>query len=135
MIGFKLCTQISSDIFSINMSYLFVTTILWRVLKMFFAQKQSKTDYSKNIRKEESCRHPFICLLVHCISVKKDYWNFSSANADIKATIKNAVKDIEKDWHDLCKISLTFQIPNILKITSPRMNLKLLKNYNQIHQL
>ena len=100
MIGFKLCTQISSDIFSINMSYLFVTTILWRVLKMFFAQKQSKADYSKNIWKEESCGHPFICLLAHCISVKKDYWNFSSTNTDIKATIKNAVKHIEKEGAD-----------------------------------
>ena len=86
--------------FSLLIWVISYTTILWRVLKMFFAQKQSKADYSKNIWKEESCRHPFICLLAHCISVKKDYWNFSSTNTDIKATIKNAVKHIEKEGAD-----------------------------------
>ena len=37
------------------------------------SMKQSKADYSKNIQKEKSHGHGFVCLLVGYISVKKNY--------------------------------------------------------------
>ena len=36
-----------------------------------FCMKTVKVDYSKNIWKEENCRHSFVCPVVGYISVKK----------------------------------------------------------------
>ena len=41
------------------MSYSAFATILWQILKSHFERKQSKTDYPKNIWKEEKCVHNF----------------------------------------------------------------------------
>ena len=40
-------------------------------MKAYFAWKQLKVDYSKNIWKEENPGHDFVCLLVGYISIKK----------------------------------------------------------------
>ena len=39
-------------------------------MKAYFAWKQLKVDYSKNIWKEENRGHGFVCLLVAYMSVK-----------------------------------------------------------------
>ena len=41
------------------MSYSAFAAILWQILKSHFERKQSKTDYPKNIWKEEKCVHGF----------------------------------------------------------------------------
>ena len=41
------------------MSYSTFAAILWQILKSHFERKQSKTDYLKNIWKEEKCIHDF----------------------------------------------------------------------------
>ena len=48
-------------------------------------------------------------------------------NKDIISTIENAEKDFEKEEADTihAKIRLTFNIPNLLRITCPRMSAKL----------
>ena len=48
---------------------------------MYFAWKQLKVDYSKNISKEENRGHSFVCLLVGYISVKKNIENSNSVDA------------------------------------------------------
>ena len=69
-INFKLCSHISNrllhktvPVFFQIMSYLFFITITWRVLKAYFAWKQLKLDYSKNIGKEGNRRHGFVSWL------------------------------------------------------------------------
>ena len=61
------------------MSYstLFFTTIFRRVLKKYFAQKQWKADFSKNIWKEENHGQHFGYVLIHCISMEKKALNSS----------------------------------------------------------
>ena len=56
------------------MSYSFFMEIIRRVLKAYFAWKQLKADYSKNILKEKNRGHGFVSLLVGCTSVKKNDW-------------------------------------------------------------
>ena len=70
-INFKLCTHISNRLlhktmpaFFLIMSHSFFIAIIQRVLKAYFAWKQLKVDYSKNIWKEENRGHGFVCLLV-----------------------------------------------------------------------
>ena len=58
--------------FFLIMSYSFFIAITRRALKAYFAWKQLKVDYSKNIWKEENCGDCFVCLLGGCISVKKN---------------------------------------------------------------
>ena len=54
-----------------NNKLLFFIAITQQALKVYFAWKQLKADYSKNIWNEENCRHSFACLLVGFISVGK----------------------------------------------------------------
>ena len=61
------------------MSYLFFIAITRRTLKAYFAWKQLKVDYSKNIWKNRE--HGFVCLLVGYISVKKIIVNCNSVGA------------------------------------------------------
>ena len=77
-INFKLCTHIYNRLphktvpaFFLIMSHSFFIAIMRRVLKAYFAWKQVKVDYSKNIWKEENRGHSFVSLLVGYISVKK----------------------------------------------------------------
>ena len=60
--------------FFLIMSYSLFIAITRRALKAYFAWKQFKVDFSKNIRKEENHGHGFVCLLVGYISVRKNYW-------------------------------------------------------------
>ena len=53
--------------------YSIFIAIVRRVLKVYFAWKQLKVDYSKNIWKEENRGHGFVCPVVGYISVKKNY--------------------------------------------------------------
>ena len=53
------------------MSYSFFMAIIRRVFHVYFAWKQLKADYSKNILKEKNCGHGSVSLLVGCTSVKK----------------------------------------------------------------
>ena len=48
---------------------------------MYFARKQLKVDYSKNIWDEEKRGHSFVCLLVSYISTKKNIENCNSVGA------------------------------------------------------
>ena len=50
-------------------------------MKAYFAWKQLKVDYLKNIWKEENCGDGFVCLLGGCISVKKNIENCNSVGA------------------------------------------------------
>ena len=63
--------------FFLIMTYSFFIAITRQALKAYFAWKQLKVDYSKNIWKEENRGHGFVCLLVGYISVK----NFNSVGA------------------------------------------------------
>ena len=63
------------------MSYSFFITIGRRALKAYFARKQLKVDYSKNIWTEENRWHHFVCLLVGYLSVKKIIENCNSVGA------------------------------------------------------
>ena len=60
------------------MSHSSFIAIIQRVLKVYFAWKQLKVDYSKNIWKEENRGHGFACLLVVYVSVKKNIESFNS---------------------------------------------------------
>ena len=78
---FKLYKHISKRLlhktvlaFFLIMSYSVFIAIIRRALRAYFAWKQLKVDYSKNIWKEENRGHGFVCLLVGWISVKKNYW-------------------------------------------------------------
>ena len=53
------------------MSYSAFPAILWQILKSDFERKQSKTDYPKNIWKEEQCVHGFLGLGYMHFSEKK----------------------------------------------------------------
>ena len=66
MIELKFCTHSSNRLLHksvptsfLIMSYSAFGAILWQSLKSHFEQKQSKTDYPKNIWKEEKCVHGF----------------------------------------------------------------------------
>ena len=50
-------------------------------MKAYFAWKQLKVDYSKNIWKEENRGHGFVCPLVGYISEKKNIENCNSVGA------------------------------------------------------
>ena len=50
-------------------------------MKAYFAWKQLRLDYSKNIWKEENRRHAFVCLLVGYISIKKNVEHYNSVGA------------------------------------------------------
>ena len=70
-INFKLFTHTSNRLlhktvpaFLLIISHSFFIAIIRRVLKAYFAWKQLKVDYSKNIWKEENRGHGFVCLLV-----------------------------------------------------------------------
>ena len=63
------------------MSYSFFIAITRRAVKAYFARKQLKVDYSKNIWKEENSGHGFVSLLVGYISVKKIIENCNSVGA------------------------------------------------------
>ena len=67
--------------FFLTMSYSIFIAIIRRVLKAFFAWKQLKVDYSKNIWKEENRGHRFVCPLIGYISVKKNIENCNSVGA------------------------------------------------------
>ena len=86
--SFKLCAHISKRLlhksmpaFFLIMSYSFFIAITRRALKAYFAWKQLKVDYSKNIWKKENHEHGFVCLLVGYISVKKIIENCNSVGA------------------------------------------------------
>ena len=84
------CTHISNRLlqntvpaFFLIMSYSFFIAITRQALKAYFAWKQLKVDYSKNIWKEENRGHGFVCLLVGYISVKKKIIeNYNSAGTE-----------------------------------------------------
>ena len=63
------------------MSYSWFIAITRRALKAYFAWKQLKVDYSKNIWKEENRGHGFLCLLVGYIPMKKNIENCNSVGA------------------------------------------------------
>ena len=50
-------------------------------MKAYFAWKQLKVDYSKNIWKEGNRGHGFVCPLVGCISGKNGIENCNSVGA------------------------------------------------------
>ena len=64
------------------MSYSFFILTTQQALKAYFAWKQLKLDYSKNIWKEENHGQGFVCLLFSYISEKKNIENCNSVGAE-----------------------------------------------------
>ena len=62
------------------MSYSLFIAITRQALKAYFAWKQLKVDYSKNIPKEENCGHGFVSWLA-TYQWKKIIENFNSVGA------------------------------------------------------
>ena len=61
-------------VFFLTMSHAFLIAIIRWVLKAYFAWKQLKTDYAKNIWKEENHGHGFVYPLVGYISAQINFW-------------------------------------------------------------
>ena len=77
----KLFTHISNRVLNKNVPAFFLTmshssliAIIWRVLKACFTWKQLKTDYSKNIWKEDNHGRCFVYPMVGYISVQINIW-------------------------------------------------------------
>ena len=64
------------------MSYSAFAAILWQILKSHFEQKLSKTDYPKNIWKEEKCAHGFLGL---------GYMHFSEKKVEVKRRLESCM--------------------------------------------
>ena len=91
--------------FFLIMSYSFFIAITRQALKAYFAWKQLKVDYSKNIWKEGNRGHGFVCLLVGYISVKKNYWNCNcvGAGAHKEGKAANFWSNFDPNFTDIWK--------------------------------
>ena len=63
------------------MSYSGFAAILWQILKSHFERKQSKTDYPKNIWKEEKCVHGFFGSWLYAFQWEKTIENHKCVGA------------------------------------------------------
>ena len=77
-IGFKLFQQTAAKrracICRNNESFIFCCNISTNFKSVFWMKTIKKADYSTYTWKEENCGNPFVCDLVRCISVRKNYW-------------------------------------------------------------
>ena len=66
------------------MSYSAFAAILWQILKSHFERKQSKTDYPKNIWKEEQSIHDFFGSWLHAFQGEKTIENHKGVGAGVR---------------------------------------------------
>ena len=87
------------------MSYSFFIGINRRALNAYFAWKQLKVNYSKNILKEENRGHGFVCLLVCYISVKNINENCNSVGAEAQNIGKVVIiwPNFDPNFTDICR--------------------------------
>ena len=100
LIDYKFCTHTRSSnsllhksvskIFLI-MSYSTFAAILWQILKPHFERKQSKTDYPKDIRKEEKCVHGFFGSWLYAFQWEKTIENHKYVGARARK-VENLVR-------------------------------------------
>ena len=88
MIDLKFCTHNSNRLLHksvptifLIMSYSAFAAILWQILKSHFERKQSKTDYPKNIWKEEKCVHGFFGSWLYAFQWEKTIENHKCIGA------------------------------------------------------
>ena len=88
MIDLKCCTHSfkrllhkSMPTIFLIMSYSAFAAILWQILKSHFERKQSKTDYPKNIWKEEKCVHGFFGSWLYAFQWEKTIENHKCIGA------------------------------------------------------
>ena len=93
--------------FFLTMSYPFFIAKSRRVLKAYFAWKQLRIDYSKNIWKEKNHGHGFVCLLVGYMSVKKkiiEKCNSVVAGAQKLEKVVSYWPNFDPDFIDICRV-------------------------------
>ena len=97
MIDLKCCTHTSNRLLHksvptifLIMSYSAFAAILWEILKSHFEQ-QSKTDYPKNIWKEEKCVHGFFGSWLYAFQWEKTIENHICVGA-VARKVENLVR-------------------------------------------
>ena len=95
MIDLKFCTHSSNRLLHksvptifLIMSYSAFAAILWQILKSHFERKQSKTDYPKNIWKEEKCVHGFFGSWLYAFQWEKTIENHKCVGAGARKVEK-----------------------------------------------
>ena len=73
------------------MSYSAFAAILWQILKSHFERKQSKTDYPKNIWKEEKCVQGFFRPWLYAFKWEKTIGNYICGGAGARE-VENLVR-------------------------------------------
>ena len=73
------------------MSYSAFAAILWQILKSHFERKQSKTDYQKNIWKEEKCFHGFFGSWLYAFQWEKTIENHTCVGS-LARKVENLVR-------------------------------------------
>ena len=98
MIDLKCCTHTSNRLLHksvptifLIMSYSAFAAILWQILKSHFERKQSKTDYPKNIWKEEKCVHGFFGSWLYAFQWEKTIENHKCVGTGARK-VKNLVR-------------------------------------------
>ena len=98
MIDLKCCTHTSNRLLHksvptifLIMSYSAFAAILWQILKSHFERKQSKTDYPKNIWKEEKCVHGFFGSWLYAFQWEKTIENHICVGA-VARKVENLVR-------------------------------------------
>ena len=98
MIDLKCCTHNSNRLLHksvptifLIMSYSAFAAILWQILKSHFERKQSKTDYPKNIWKEEKCVHGFFGSWLYAFQWEKTIENHVCVGA-VARKVENLVR-------------------------------------------
>ena len=76
---------------SLIISYSAFAAILWQILQSHFERKQSKTDYPKNIWKEEKCFHGFFGSWLYAFQWEKTIENHICVGA-LAHKVENLVR-------------------------------------------
>ena len=132
MTDVKFCTRSSNRLLhkSVPTNFLIISysafaTILWQILKSNFERKQSKTDYPKNIWKEEKCVHNFFGSWFYAFQWEKTIENHKCVGAGLRK-VENLVSFLSnfdpyfpniRRVRKRCKISKVLEyIAKILKV-------------------
>ena len=73
------------------MSYSAFAAILWQILSSHFERKQLKTDYPKNVWKEEKCVHGFLGSWLYAFQWEKTIENHKHVSAGARK-VENVVR-------------------------------------------
>ena len=100
MIDLKFCTHSSNRLLHksvptifLIMSYSAFAAILWQILKSHFERKQLKTDYPKNVWKEEKCVHSFFGSWLYAFQWEKAIENHIHVGA-VARKVENLVRSL-----------------------------------------